>query len=394
MKVRASLRRALQAALAALVAVVLLPARAQAFAPKHHLDTIMGPLEGAGFSESEAYLIAFFAIEVDMNELPRPFCWTPIRWHTQTYACAPTHEDLATDPCVQGGRFADWVAWCLPFHNCRLPYALNGFDDGPAYGLTEFTKMRSLWSIEAAMHMAPGERCFDVLRRFGYMLHGIQDFYAHTNWVEVFHDELGFDFKEIPTWTSFMKAQRGAELNLILLQHAAGDEGEAKRQYATLDANLRIGGEVDGSAWHDTYGKDWDVENNYDEKALDAHRDEHNHTVLDYFEEAKFLAGTETYQLGLELKSNIVNNPELGEAAWKRLFDCVYEMAAFEGVSFEDELNEYTSSIRRLRSYSSSLPYVRGVCGAVVSLSFLSSSYPPLAALAALCSLVPNQLWH
>jgi hypothetical protein len=381
--------------LTAAVTLLLLPFPAHAFAPKHHFDAIMEPLDGAGFSEGMVWLSAFFSIEVDMYDIPDGFCWFPIRWPTWSYACAHSHDPhLNTDPCVAGGRFSDWVEWCLPFHNCRTSYPIGSWNGNPVEGLDAFTQMRRLWSVQAAMHMAPGERCYDVMRRFGYMLHAVADFYAHSNWVEVFHMNLGFEFEDIPTWTSFQKAQRGEELNLILLQHAGLDVTKAITMYHQLDDNLQQGISNADFVWHDRYGKDSSDIGHYSSDNREFHEDDDDgDDVLDYFEEAKFLAGTETYQLGLELRSNVLNNPELGEAAWKNLFYCVDEIAAFDGQSYESELAEYRKGIGRLKTYSSSLPYVRAMCALVVSTSFLTSQYPPFAALAALCKLVPDQMW-
>ncbi len=353
MKRRALWIRGILVVAIALVTMQQFPASARAFAPRHHMDTIMGPLEAVGFSESEAWLITFFALEVDLYQLYWPFCWVPIRWHTQLYACPEEHDPhLQTDPCLAGGRFSDWVEWCLPFHNCRTPYPIGGWDAKPAKGLATFAKMRSLWAMHAAMHVAPGERCFDVLRRFGYMLHGVGDFYAHCNWVEVFHQDLHVPMDEIPTWTSFQKAQRGAELNLFLLEQADYDVTTAISLYHTLDIKLQLGTDDPSFNWHDRYNKDSMHILNYSSDNQSLHADADGHNIADYFDRAKFLAGTETYQLGTELRSNVLNNPQLGQAYWNRLFNCLWEMAVSEGVSPELELAEYTKSIRRLRTYS------------------------------------------
>jgi hypothetical protein len=384
--------------LAALVTMVLVPARAHAFAPKHHEEMILQQLDYAGFSEGEVWLLAYFSLEVDVaTESPDVFCWWPIRWPTRQYVCEPAHDQGNYDPCTGGGAFADWAGWCVPFHNCRLCYPIKdskgvavGWNGGPVKGLEAFTKMWSLPSVEDALHMAPGDRCYDVLREFGHALHGIQDFYAHSNWVEVFHTQLGFDFQDIPTWTSFQEAQRGETLNLILKQHF-GDETTAKEKYATLDTSLQEGGDD----WHATYNKDSDDTDVYSAADVAAHQDSDGHTILDFHEAAKKLAATETYQLGLQFKANIVNNPKLGDAAWKNLFYCVSEMATYDGKSYEDELAVYKKGIGRLKFYSSNMQQLCALI-APVALPFIAPLIPFAIgpSVVALCKLAPHQAWH
>jgi hypothetical protein len=395
MKKRPVLRRTVAVVLTMSVAILLFDAPSQAFAPKHHLDVTLGALEGAGFSYGQAWLLAYFDIEVDMSlEVPVVFCRWPIRWPTRKYVCLSGLGPGSYNPCAAGNLLNDWAGWCLPFHNCRLSYPLSKEPWGadPAKGLEAFTKMRSLASVHTPLHVSAGQRCYDTMVRFGYMLHGIQDFYAHTNWVEVFHKDLGFEFKDIPTWTSFQKSQRAGKLNLILLNQAGGDSTKAAALYDTLDSTLELGN-------HAMRHKDTDDMDLYEDENLAYHQDAHGHTVLDFQKEAKFLAGTETYQLGLQYKLNIVNNPKLGNSVWKAQFDCVSEMAAFDGKSYEDELSDYKKGVGRLRTYASSLPFVRLVCNFIGPLlayftGSLGTVLYVVPQLSALCQFIPDQFWH
>ena len=405
MNARAFFRRTLSVVLAALVALVLVPARAQAFAPKDHLDAILGRLGAAGFSEGEVWLLAYFSIEVDMAaESPDWSCSFPIRWPTGGYVCKAGLGKGDYDPCAGEGNFEDFANWCVPFHNCRTSYsakdstgAIEGWQARAVRGPAAFARMWSVPSVEDGLHLKPGERCYDSLKKFGYMLHGIQDFYAHTNWVEVFHQDLGFDLDKVPTWTSFQKAQRG-KLNLILLEHT-GNEADAIALYDDLDS-LRLG----GTGWHDMYKKDSDDIDVYTPENIAYHREDDGHTILDYHKVARNLAATETYLMGLQFKANILNNPELGQAAWNRLFKCVSEMAAYDGVSYKQELGTYQGGIARLAFYSANM---RELCATVIApvaapvAGFFASLFAgPLGFLiagpqaAAFCALVPNQAWH
>lgn len=342
---RSILRWSLRAALAASLVMLFVPFTSQGFAPKHHMNDTVGPLEGAGFFYGTVWLLAYFDIEVDIasevfggSAFGNFLCRDILRWPTRKYVCPQawiTPGDY--DPRSPDAFFWDWVNYSLPFHSPG---------SRPARGLAEVIKEWNLSSVNEAMHVKPGERCYDTLQRFGHVLHAIQDFYSHANWVEVFHIDLGFDFKDIPTWTSFQIVQRGGKLNLILLQHANGDEKEALRLYDILSAKLEVTN-------HDLHNKDSNDSNDwcYNDENLNYHSDSHGHNILDFHERAKDLAGIETYQRGLQLRLNILNNPNFGEPVWKHLNACVEEMAAYDGKSFEDELEIYKDAIWRLHTY-------------------------------------------
>lgn len=324
-----------------LVFVLFLSLGGQAFAPYWHLDLTLGALEGAGFSEGQAWLLAYFNIEVDIaTEVPDVLCQFPIRWPTEDYVCPYVARIYGPgyNPCASGAWFDDWAEHCLPFHCPGVR---------PAKGLAEVIQEWRLASMHDAMHMKPGERCYDWLKRVGHMLHAMQDFYSHSNWIEVFHWDLGFEFSAIPSWTSFMKAQRGDRLNLILLSHAKGGVSEAMRLYDVLDRNLRVEN-------HARYNKDSADSNDwcYADGSAEYHQDSHGHTVLDFHRAAVAVAGAETYQIGLQIRNNILNNPQLGSQVWGQLFRCVEEMAAYDGISYEDELDIYRSAIGRLKTYA------------------------------------------
>ncbi len=336
---RPVLRWSLMVALTASLMMLLVPFPSRGFAPKHHMNDTVGPLEGAGFFYGTVWLLAYFDIEVDIaSEVPNVVCRFPLRWPTQGYVCpVGCFYPGEYDPWAPDACFDDWVNHSLPFHSPGTR---------PAKGLAQVTNEWNLPSVNEAMHVKPGERCYDTVQRFGHMLHAIQDFYSHANWVEVFHIDLGFEFEDIPTWTSFQIAQRGGKLNLILLQHAKGDEKEAKRLYDRLEKKLEVTN-------HDLHNKDSNDYNDwaYNDENHNYHSDNHGHNVIDFHERAKDLAGIETYQRGLQLRLNILNNPKLGEPVWKHLNTCVEEMAAYDGVSFEDELETYKDAIWRLHTY-------------------------------------------
>jgi hypothetical protein len=322
-----------------LVTVAVASLAAAAFAPSHHLSLTLGALEGAGFSEGQAWMLAYFNIEVDLaTEVPDTLCQFPLRWPTLNYVC-PYGGRISSgnDPCAPGdGFFDDWCEQCLPFHCPGV---------NPAYGIDKVIKEWSLESMGGAMHVVPGERTYDWLQRVGHMLHAMQDFYSHSYWVEAFHFNLGFEFDEIPTWTTFMKSQRGGKMNLILLEHASGDATEAARLYDLLDQNMKVEN-------HDVYNKDSIDSNSYTGANQDVHEDAHGHTVVDFHKAAYALAGADTYQVGVQIRANIVNNPQLGAARWDALFRCVEEMAAYDGKTYQDELDTYQTAIWRLKTYT------------------------------------------
>lgn len=329
-----------------LAAVLLLSIAgpAGAFAPAFHLSLTLGALEGAGFSYGQAWMIAYFDIEVDLaTEVPELACNWILRWPTEDYVCPNTGRIYSSDvdPCATNwpytAFFDEWAEHCLPFHCPGVR---------PAEGLDEIIAEWRLLSMHDAFHMDPGERPYDWLRRVGHMLHAMQDFYAHSNWIEVFHLDLGFAFDQIPSWTSFQISQRGEKLNLLLLAHTGGDVSEAKRLYDILDAKIHVKN-------HATFNKDSDREEAacYDDGSREYHNDIHGHTILDFHRAAMAVAGAETYQLGLQLRKNVENSPALGPAVWSRLFHCVEEMAAYDGLSYDDELSIYKDGIARLCTY-------------------------------------------
>jgi hypothetical protein len=328
----------------AILAVLLaVPVPSSGFKPKFHLDETLGALEGAGFSYGQVWLLSFFDLEIDIaTELPRDLCCWPVRWpfqNSQDDCCSGVVGGEIANPC-SGIIFLDlWAKYCLPFH-CPG-------DRKDKEGLEQVTQEWRLESMTAPLHGRSGGRCFDWMEKYGHMLHAVQDFYAHSNWVETFHVDLGFDFDEIPTWTTFQKAQRGGKRNLILLQHAGGDKAKAEKLYDLLDQGLKVEN-------HDKYNKDsdWSLSPAYNSGSRGFHKDSDGHDVVDFHKAADFLAGTETYQLGLQTRLNIVNNPKLGSAEWNNLFQCLSEMAAFDGKSEEKELSTYKKAIGRLRTYS------------------------------------------
>jgi len=322
-------------------AVACLSVGAAAFAPSQHLALTLGALEGAGFSEGQAWMLAFFNVEIDIaTEVPELICQFPIRWPTKSYVCPYVGRIYPGDydPCAPGAFFNDWAEHCLPFH-CPGVRSAQGID--------EVIQEWRLPSMEDAMHVKEGETSYEWLQRVGHMLHAMQDFYSHSNWIEVFHLDLGFDFNEIPSWTSFMKSQRGGKTNLILLAHAKGNAKEAERLYDLLDQNLKVEN-------HSLYNKDSDDEDSgcYDDGSREYHRDVHEHAVVDFHNAAVAVAGADTYQIGLQIRANIANYPVNGTAIWNALFRCVEEMAAYDGRSYEDELDIYQSGIGRLKTYA------------------------------------------
>jgi hypothetical protein len=312
---------------------------ATGFAPSHHLSLTLGALEGAGFSEGQAWMLAYFDIEVDLaTEIPDTLCQFPLRWPTLDYVCPYAGRiSSGNDPCgTAGGFFDDWCEHCIPFH-CP---GVNS-----AYGISEVIQQWSLVSMDGAMHPVSGERTYDWLQRVGHMLHAMQDFYSHSTWIEAFHLNLGFEFNEIPSWTTFMKSQRGGKMNLVLLEHAGGDTAEATRLYDLLDQNLKVEN-------HGLYNKDSIDSNSYTSEDQDLHEDAHGHTIVDFHKAAYAVAGADTYQVGLQIRANIVNNPQLGAAKWDTFFHCVEEMAAYDGKTYQDELDTYQTAVWRLKTYA------------------------------------------
>lgn len=299
--------------------VVLFAVLGSAFYGRWHLSMTLGALEGAGFSEGQCWLLAYHNLEVDLtnDDVPDHVIHNLIRW--------PGYGR------VTDGAFINFCENILPFH-CP--------GNRPAEGLAEVIGEWSLASMHSAMHYTPGEGCEEWIARVGWMLHAMQDFYAHSNWIEVFHWHLGFPFGSIPSFTSFMKLQRGENLNLILLDHARGNVNEARRLYQVLDAHLVVKN-------HALWNKDSSDlgDGCYDDGSRDHHRDAAGHTVVDFHAEAVRVASAETYQLGLQIRANIVSNPDLGPAVWAQLFGCVPWM---EG-SFEPS---FKSAIDRLATYS------------------------------------------
>ena len=328
----------------ALVIALCFSLSAVAFAPAHHLSLTLGALEGSGFSYGQVWMVAYFNIEIDLaTEVPEWVCNWILRWPTEDYVCPNVGRLYGPgfDPCAGAwpydAYFDSWAEHCVPFHCPGVR---------PAEGLDEIIAEWRLLPMHDAMHYTPGERCYDWLRRAGHMLHVLQDFYAHSNWVEVFHLDLGFAFDRIPSWTSFQLSQRGEKLNLILLSHANGDAVEAKRLYDLLDKKVHV-------KTHATFNKDSDDADAscYDDGSRDYHNDSHGHTILDFHRAAVAVAGADTYQVGLMMRNNIVNNPQLGPAVWSNLFRCVEEMAAYDGMSYDDELSIYRDGIARLCTY-------------------------------------------
>ncbi|MBU1048508.1 hypothetical protein KKG90_00655 [Candidatus Bipolaricaulota bacterium] len=321
--------------------IAVLSVSGSAFAPYWHLTMNLGALEGAGFSEGQAWMLAYFDVEVDIaTEIPMVLCQFPVRWPTSNYVCPNVGRIYGEgyDPCAPGGWFDDWCEYCLPFHCPGVR---------PAHGLAEVIQEWRLESMQGAMHYMAGERSYDWLQRVGHMLHAMQDFYAHSNWIEVFHWNLGFPFGSIPSYTSFMRSQRGERLNLILLDHANGNESEAMRLYDILNETLVVEN-------HDLWNKDsndWN-DNCYGEGSGEHHRDDDGHTVVDFHAEAVRVASADTYQLGVRIRNNIVNHPEFGQAVWAMLFGCVEEMAAYDRVSYEDFLDTYQDAIGRVETYA------------------------------------------
>jgi len=137
-----------------------------------------------------------------------------------------------------------------------------------------------------------------------------------------------------------MKSQRGAWLNLILLDHANNDVAEARRLYDVLDQNLV-------SENHDQWNKDSDDEDSscYEKGSKAYHQNALGHSVEEFHRAAVAVAGAETYQIGLEIRVNIESNPDNGAARWSALFRAVEEMAAHDGLSYEDELDIYQHGI-------------------------------------------------
>jgi hypothetical protein len=323
-----------------LAGLLAVPADSLGFYPSFHIGDTVEPLEGDQFSYGQTWMLAYFDIEVDLaTEVPMFVCRSIIKWPTKNSVCSNCFPDTKAKDWCAGACMEDWANHCLPFHSPG---------NRPAKGLQKVTQEWNLESMTSPLHSGPGERCYDWLVRYGHMLHAVQDFYAHSKWVEVFHLDLGFDFDEIPTWTSFQKAQRGGRRNLILLKHAGGDAEQAGVLYDRLDERMKIEN-------HSLWNKDSDhlADSTYDDANKAAHRDSHGHNVADFHEAAFQLAGTETYQLGLQTRLNIENNPRQGAAAWSRLFDCVSEMAAGDGISYEDELLNFKHGIWRFHTYAS-----------------------------------------
>lgn len=321
--------------------VAVLSSSGSAFAPYWHLTMNLGALEGAGFSEGQAWMLAYFDVEVDIaTEIPMALCQFPVRWPTSDYVCPNVGRLYGEghDPCAPGGWFDDWCEYCLPFHCPGVR---------PAHGLDEVIQEWRLASMHDPMHYVLGERPYDWLKRVGHMLHAMQDFYAHSNWIEVFHWSLGFSFGSIPSYTSFMRSQRGVRLNLILLDHANGNESEAMRLYDVLDQSLL----VEKHALWNKDSNDWN-DSCYGDGSGDHHWDADGHTVVDFHAEAVRVASADTYQLGLQIRDNILNNPAQGSEAWGRLFRCVEEMAAYDGISYEDMLDTYQDAIGRVETYA------------------------------------------
>jgi hypothetical protein len=324
-------------------AIACVSVAAVAFHPAQHRNITLKTLEAAGFSYGQCLMLAYFNLEIDLaTEVYTSVCNWIIDWPTEDYVC-PTvgrvttgTEDWCTmGPFKAGAFFDEWAEHCLPFH-CPGP--------NPAKGIDGVIRQWCRDSIEGAMHPKAGERSYDWLKRVGWMLHAVQDFYAHSNWIEVFHVYLKFEFNQIPSWTSFMRAQRGAKTNLILLAHAKNNVTEARRLYDDLDKYLVVEN-------HDLWNKDSEHENTtspndpYDNGSRDYHRNVLGHSVTEFHYWAVQVAGADTYLIGQQIRANIANNPMNGAARWNALFRCVDEMAAYDGISYEDELETYEDAI-------------------------------------------------
>jgi len=332
MKDRTALKKFVVVLVLTMLIIILAESRSLAFCPKHHFRAVMA-LESEGYFYSTLVLLAFFDIEVDLaSEVPEAFVHFPLRWPRAHFVTSWGY--VITDPSE---CFEYWVNNMLPFHSPGSRTAKS---------LAEVEKEWMLPSLHEAVHPLPGESCYWTLERFGHALHGIQDFYSHANWVEVFHMNLGFDFWKIPTWTEFKKAQRG-ERNLILLHHAGGDKALAKKYMDILSKELKV-------ADHDLIHKDSVHYGAYDDENEQYHTDAHGHDVMDFHRSAVELAIRDTIYWGHQLKLNIINNPKLGVEMWHRLNRCELQ----PGVD-SDIVDNYRSAIGRVKFYSKLAPKAR-----------------------------------
>lgn len=235
--------------------------------------TTLGVITIPKYSNSAATLLAFFSIEVDLSDSCEEYRRCAICWpgHDVPWWClgrSAAGRPFGLDVCQ--GSLKYWADHVLPFHSPgtraayglveRLPEPDTGVEKESvtdlwwgAGGSQEARKAMEHYVLHDAVHPRAGEHPWLTMERFGHALHGIQDFYSHSNWVRVFYENPHIIFKlsEIPSWTAFWKAQRGSYdfqqgnygRNLIVwqkaLEQASGDKTQAGTYHGRFMAYLQ-----------------------------------------------------------------------------------------------------------------------------------------------------------
>jgi len=201
--------------------------------------------------------------------------------------------------------------------------------------------------LHDAVHPQVGEHPWLTVERFGHALHGIQDFYSHSNWVRVFYDNphINFSLIEIPSWTSFWKAQRGSYnfkegnygRNLIVwrkaLEQANGDKALAAVYHSKFMVYLQKEAKV---CCHGDYSFYDGIPPSCYGFAVGVGYSQED---VDLVTRGVQLAWEESVHWAHQLKLNILRNPKLGTQAWNSL----------NQLESTDALSTYLSAISRFK---------------------------------------------
>lgn len=328
----------------------------------------------ARYSRSAVTLLAFFSIEVDLSDHCEWIKRCAIRWpgHRNPWCCS----DGASRPFVHNvcaESFKYWAENVLPFHSPsgrpayglveRVPDPKTGVEEESvcelwwgANGSPEARKAMQHYVLHGAVHPPVGEHSWMTLQHFGHILHGIQDFYSHSNWVRAFYynPHIKFSFSEIPSWTSFWKSQRGSYdfkegrygRNLIVLEkaleQAKGDKVLAETYHNKFMEYLQKEAKVcchkifyDGIP-PSCYG--------FKAKVMSIVKEflegvDYSQEDVDLVTRSVQLAWEESMQWAHQLKLNILKNPKLGTQVWNSL----------NHLELTDDLSKYVSAISRFK---------------------------------------------
>jgi hypothetical protein len=188
-----------------------------------------------------------------------------------------------------------------------------------------------------------------MIELFGHVLHGIQDFYSHSNWVRVFYNNphVDFAFNEIPTWTTFWKEQRGSYdfeqgsygRNLIVwrqaLKQANGDTTLAGTYHDRFMKYLQE------QVWVCCHGGKYSFYDGIPPSCYGfAVGVAYSQEDVDLVTRGVQLAWEETMQWAHQLKLNVLGHPGLGTQVWDSM----------NQLELTDAVSTYTSAISRFKS--------------------------------------------